>query len=42
LLDAVSARLSTEKVTELVGEVVIDGQDISTVARGFLTTNGLL
>ena len=42
LLDAVSAQLSTEKVTELVGEVVIDGQDISTVARGFLTANGLL
>jgi osmoprotectant transport system substrate-binding protein len=42
LLDAVSARLSTERVTELVGEVVIDGQDIPTVARGFLTANGLL
>jgi osmoprotectant transport system substrate-binding protein len=42
LLDAVSARLSTEKVTELVGEVVIDGQDIPTVARGFLSANGLL
>jgi osmoprotectant transport system substrate-binding protein len=42
LLDAVSAQLSTERVTELVGEVVIDGQDISTVARGFLTANGLL
>ncbi|HEX5626904.1 MAG TPA: glycine/betaine ABC transporter substrate-binding protein, partial [Actinomycetota bacterium] len=42
LLDAVSARLSTEKVTELVGEVVIDGQDISTVAHGFWTTNGLV
>ena len=26
LLDAVSARLSTEKVTELVGQVVIDGR----------------
>jgi osmoprotectant transport system substrate-binding protein len=42
LLDAVSARLSTERVTELVGEVVIEGHDISTVARGFLTANGLL
>ena len=42
LLDAVSARLSTEKVTELVGEVVIDGQDVATVANGFLTANGLL
>jgi osmoprotectant transport system substrate-binding protein len=42
LLDAVSARLSTEKVTELVGNVVIDGQDVATVANGFLTANGLL
>ena len=42
LLDAVSARLSTEKVTELVGKVVIDGQDVATVANGFLTANGLL
>jgi osmoprotectant transport system substrate-binding protein len=42
LLDAVSARLSTEKVTDLVGQVVIDGQDVATVANGFLTANGLL
>jgi osmoprotectant transport system substrate-binding protein len=42
VLDAVSARLSTEKVTELVGQVVIDGQDVATVANGFLTANGLL
>ena len=42
MLDAVSARLSTEKVTELVGNVVIDGQDVATVANGFLTANGLL
>jgi osmoprotectant transport system substrate-binding protein len=42
LLDAVSARLSTENVTELVGKVVIDGQDVATVANGFLTVNGLL
>jgi osmoprotectant transport system substrate-binding protein len=42
LLDGVSARLSTEKVTELVGEVVIDGQDVAAVANGFLTANGLL
>jgi osmoprotectant transport system substrate-binding protein len=41
-LDAVSARLSTEKVTELVGKVVIDGQDVAAVANGFLTENGLL
>jgi osmoprotectant transport system substrate-binding protein len=42
LLDGVSARLSTEKVTELVGEVVIEGQDVAAVANGFLTANGLL
>jgi osmoprotectant transport system substrate-binding protein len=42
LLDAVSARLSTEKVTELVGKVVIEGQDVAAVANGFLTENGLL
>ena len=42
LLDAVSARLSTESMTELVGRVVIDGQDVATVATGFLTANGLL
>jgi len=42
LLDAVSARLSTEEMTDLVGRVVIDGQDVATVATGFLTSNGLL
>ena len=42
LLDAVSARLSTEKMTELVGRVVIDGEDVATVATGFLTSNNLL
>ena len=42
LLDAVSARLSTEKTTQLVGRVVIDGQDVATVATGFLTSNNLL
>jgi osmoprotectant transport system substrate-binding protein len=42
LLDPVSARLSTENVTELVGKVQLDGQDVATVARGFLTANGLL
>ncbi len=42
LLDAVSARLSTEKMTQLVGRVVIDGQDVATVATGFLTAQGLL
>jgi glycine betaine/choline ABC-type transport system substrate-binding protein len=42
LLDAVSARLSTGKVTRLVGRVVIDGQDVAAVANGFLSANGLL
>ena len=39
LLDAVSARLSSETVTELVGKVVIDGQDIAAVAKTFLAAN---
>jgi osmoprotectant transport system substrate-binding protein len=42
LLDAVSAQLSTENVTGLVGKVVIDGQDVAAVAREFLAKNGLL
>ena len=42
LLDAVSARLSTVDMTELVGQVVIEGQDVATVATGFLTSNDLL
>ncbi|HEU4354696.1 MAG TPA: ABC transporter substrate-binding protein [Actinomycetota bacterium] len=42
LLDAVSERLTTRAVTGLVGQVVIDGQDVSIVARDFLTANGLL
>jgi osmoprotectant transport system substrate-binding protein len=42
LLDAVSARLSTENVTELIGRVVNDGQDVATVARQFLAANGLV
>ena len=42
LLDAVSAQLSMEEMTQLVGQVVIDGQDVATVATGFLTSNDLL
>ena len=42
LLDAVSTRLSTDEMTELVGQVVIEGQDVATVATGFLTSNDLL
>ena len=41
-LDAVSARLSSDAVTELVGKVVIDEQDVAAVATAFLTKNGLL
>jgi osmoprotectant transport system substrate-binding protein len=40
LLDAVSARLSSDTVTELVGKVVIDGQDVADVAGAFLAANG--
>jgi hypothetical protein len=29
-------------VTELVGKVVIDGQDVAAVAEAFLAANGLL
>jgi osmoprotectant transport system substrate-binding protein len=42
LLDAVSARLTTDRVTELVGKVVLDGQSVASVARDFLTANALL
>jgi osmoprotectant transport system substrate-binding protein len=37
LLDSVSARLSTDRMTELVGEVLIDGRDVAAVAREFLS-----
>ena len=42
LLDAVSARLSSDVVTELVRKIVIDGQDVAAVATAFLAANGLL
>jgi osmoprotectant transport system substrate-binding protein len=42
LLDAVSAQLSSDTVTDLVGKVVIDGQDVAAVATAFLAANGLL
>jgi osmoprotectant transport system substrate-binding protein len=41
-LDRVSASLSSEIVTQLVGRVVIGGKDVPTVAREFLTAYGLL
>ena len=42
LLDAVSARLSSDTLTDLVGRLVSEGQDVATVARAFLTENDLL
>jgi osmoprotectant transport system substrate-binding protein len=36
LLDSVSARLTSEAVTALVGKVVIDGESVAKVARDFL------
>lgn len=41
LLDAVSAKLTTATVTDLIGQVVIHGQDVTSVARDFLAANGL-
>ena len=42
LLDGVSARLTTDNVTALVGQVVLDGQDVPTVAKEFLSANDLI
>src|SRR5262249_37885183 len=42
LLDTVSAHLTPQNVTELVGKVVIDGENLASVARDFLSANGLL
>jgi osmoprotectant transport system substrate-binding protein len=42
LLDAVSARLSSDTVTDLVGKVAIDGQEVPAVAKAFLVANGLV
>jgi osmoprotectant transport system substrate-binding protein len=42
LLDGVSAGLSTDTMTGLVREVLIDGQGVAEVARGNLVANGLL
>lgn len=41
-LDEVSARLSSDDVTALVGKVTIEGEDVASVARGFLVANDLL
>jgi osmoprotectant transport system substrate-binding protein len=42
LLDAVSARLTSDEMTDLVGQVVIDGKTLNNVAADFLNRNGLL
>ena len=42
LLDGVSAKLTTDNVTALVGQVVLDGQDVPTVAKEFLSANDLI
>lgn len=42
LLDSVSARLSSDTVTDLIGKVVIEGQDLAVVAKAFLASNGPL
>lgn len=42
LLNAVSAKLDTDTMTQLVGKVAIDKQDAATVAKDFLTQSGLL
>jgi osmoprotectant transport system substrate-binding protein len=42
LLDAVSARLSSDTVTHLVGKVAIGGEGVPAVAKAFLVANGLV
>jgi osmoprotectant transport system substrate-binding protein len=42
VLDEVSARLTSDDVTTLVGRVTIEGEDVASVARGFLVANDLL
>jgi osmoprotectant transport system substrate-binding protein len=41
-LDRVSAALTTDKVTTLVGEVTVNGEAVTDVARAFLVANDLL
>jgi osmoprotectant transport system substrate-binding protein len=42
LLDGVSAKLATKNVTTLVGEVVLSGEDVASVAKAFLIANDLI
>jgi osmoprotectant transport system substrate-binding protein len=41
VLDEVSALLTTDIVTTLVGEVALEGKDIAGVAEEFLLANGV-
>ena len=40
-LNAVSAKLTTDTLRELVKQVIIDKKDPATVAKSFLSSNGL-
>ena len=42
LLNAVTAKLTTDGMLELVGRVQVDKEDVAAVAKDFLTKNGLL
>ena len=42
VLDEVSARLSSDDLRMLVGRVTLEGEDIASVARGFLVANDLV
>ena len=42
LLNGVSAVLTTENITGLIGRVTLENEDVETVARDFLEENGLL
>jgi osmoprotectant transport system substrate-binding protein len=42
LLDGVSAKLTTKNVTTLVGEVVLSGEDVASVAKAFLIAHDLI
>jgi osmoprotectant transport system substrate-binding protein len=42
LLNAVSAKLTTENISDLIGRVTLDNEDVEVVAKEFLEENGLL
>ena len=42
LLDAVSAKLTTEELTKLGVKVGVDQEDVADVAKAWLTEQGLL